>query len=428
VELKRLGLLPGAPGRPPDPPWRWLTPRGWTVLAAAVGTLLVSLIVYLHAPNHHGDIDLYRRYAEAFWSAGGLQRPLPTEYPPLALVPFTLTLIPPLPDAVSVFGLWMLLLFAAGVVLLGRLESPRVAEVAAVYLALGAYATAVGRYDLVPLALTLAAYWAARRRRFPLAYALLALGALIKLYPAALLPVVALEQYRSLGRDPLRSRPPEGVVRGVALFLGLVCGGFALARLLDPDHWLGAFTYGMWRPLQVESVGASLLWLTSLAGFWISPDRSFHSYNLVGSLDGAVGLLCDLGLLAGLAWVLWRQATGRIDLARALAGVVLVLVITDRVFSPQYLIWVLPLVAVVERDCRWSWLLVCALTTLIFPIAYGGLRPLGLGPPVTFPLWFLGPIALRNAVLVAATVRLIRGQPSPQPLAQPRGWERSPAA
>jgi hypothetical protein len=397
------------------------------VLVLAAGTLAASLFLYLNGAHHHGDIDLYHSYAHAFWLAGGLPHIIPMEYPLLAVLPFSLTMLPPVHQPVIVFGLWMLVLFVAGLMILARRESPRVAEICAVYLAVGGFATAVGRYDLVPLALTLAAYWFARSRRFLPAYTLLAAGTLLKLYPAALLPIIAIEQYRVLGRGVLRSWPPAGVLAGVAAFSAIVAAGFGIAYLMEPAGWLGPFTYGLRRPIQVESVAATLLWAGSLAGFPVKTDLSFHSFNLLGSLTGAISIICDAALLAGVAWVLWRQATGKLDLGRALVAILLIVICTGRVFSPQYLIWVLPFIAIVERRYNPAWLVVCALTTLIFPIAYSGLHTVGSAPPVEFPLWFLGAIALRNLVMVAAGVRFLAWTP-PEASLEAREWPRSSAA
>jgi hypothetical protein len=383
--------LPG-PVRP-----LWLT-RERAALGLAAGLLLVSLVWYLHGAYGHGDIDLYRRYALAFWTGAGRFRSLPAEYPILALLPFTLTLLPPLPDFVGVFGLWMLLLLAAGYLALRRRESARTAEVFAVYLALAGFATVLGRYDLVPAAAVVAAYWAARRERFELAYVLLALGALLKLYPAVLVPVVAIEQYRRLDT----ARP---VARGLALFAALVASGFALAFALDSGHWLGPFTFNAGRPLQVESVPASLLWLTGFAGLPVAADRSFNSYNLIGQAGGLIGLTADLALVGGCLLVYWRQFQRRMGFGRALALGVLVVLCTDRVLSPQYFIWALPLVAIADRDYDPVWLAICGLTTLIFPFGYDLTGVAGHPMPAEYPLYFPALIAVRNALLVVATVR-----------------------
>ncbi len=385
--------------------WR---PRERAALGLAVGALLGSLVFYMHSAYGHGDVTLYHRYAQAFWLGSPPLRSLPAEYPMLSLAAFTLSLLPPIHDFVSVFAGWMLLLFAGGWVAIRRWESARAAEVLGAYLVLGCFATVLGRFDLLPAATTVVAYWAARERRFTLAYGMLAVGTLLKLYPLFLVPIVALEQYRALGLRPLRSAPPREVIRGVALFALAVAGVFALTAALNPGGWLGPFTYNSQRPLQVESVAASLLWLTGLVGLSTAPDHSFHSYNMVGQAAGILSLLTDLGLVAGCIWVYWRQMQGRLAFGRALALCLLVIVCTDRVFSPQYLMWVLPMVVLAEPDYDGVWLAICALTTLIFPYAYDWAGLHGSGTPASYPLFFPTLIAVRNALLVLATARFLR--------------------
>jgi hypothetical protein len=378
------------------------------VLAALVATLLGSLVFYMHSAFGHGDITEYHHYAQWFWLGSSPFRSLPAEYPLLSLVPFTLTLLPPLSDYVSVFALWMLLLFVAGYLAIRRRESARVAEVVGVYLALGCFATVLGRFDLLPAAATVVAYWAVRERRFTLAYGLLAIGAVLKLYPVLLVPIVVLEQYRTLDLHPFRSTPPRQVVRGVALVGGVIVAAFAIAAVLEPSAWLGPFVYNAGRPLQVESVPASLLWLSGLLGLHVAPDHSFHSYNLVGSAAGELSLLASVGLVGGCLLVYWQQLSGRLAFGRALTLCLLVIVCTDRVFSPQYLMWVVPMVAITERDYDGVWLAICALTTLIFPYAYDLAGLHGSGTPDSYPWFFPALIAVRNALLVIATARFIR--------------------
>lgn len=381
--------------------------RTWIVLTLAVASLLASLVLYMHLPNVHGDQSLYDRYAWEFWAGHPPLRALPAEYPILALLPISLTIVPPLPDFVSVFAVWMLGLLVACLLLVARRESARAAEVLAVYVAVGAWGTALGRYDLVPAAATLAALWAVRGRRFGVAYALLAAGALLKLYPALLVPVVAIEQWRASGRGPLRGRPPRDVVAGVGLFCLLTAAGFAVAFVMDPAGWLGPFAYNASRPLQIESLPATLLWLSGFLGFQVGPDKSFGSDNLVGSLDRAIGLAAEVALVAGLVWVYAAQAAGRLRVTAAVAACLLVVVCAGRVLSPQYLLWVLPFIAIVHGRYDRLWLLVCVLTTLVFPFGYLQLHPGAPGRPASYPAFLLGLIALRNAALVVATVRFL---------------------
>ncbi|HEY4026060.1 MAG TPA: glycosyltransferase 87 family protein [Candidatus Dormibacteraeota bacterium] len=397
-------------------------------LAGLVAVLLGSLVFYMHTAFGHGDITLYHRYAQAFWLGSPRLHSLPAEYPLLSLVPFTLTLLPPLRDFVSVFALWMLVLFVAGYAAIRGRESGRAAEVCGVYLALGCFATVLGRFDLVPAAATVLAYWAARERRFTLAYGLLAVGTLLKLYPLFIVPIVVLEQYRTLKLHPLRTAPPRAVLLGLGLFFGSVAGGFAISAALNPGGWLGSFTYNAQRPLQVESVPASLLWLSGLVGLDVAPDHSFHSYNMVGTIARELSLLAELGLVGGSLWVYWRQLAGRLSFGRAITLCLLIVVCTNRVFSPQYLMWVVPMVAIMERDYDGVWLAICALTTLIFPYAYDFAGLHGSGTPSSYPWFFPALIALRNALLVVATARFARRSPLARAAAPDLARTTSPAA
>jgi len=252
------------------------------------------------------------------------------------------------------------------------------------------------------------AYWAARERRFTLAYAVLAVGTLLKLYPAFLLPIVALEHYRTLGRDPLRAAPPPQVLRGAGLFAGAVVSVFALTAVMSPDGWLGPIMYNTQRPLQVESVPASVLWFSGLMGLPTAPDHSFHSWNLVGQIDGLLGVLSELALVGGCLWIYWRQMSGRLRFGRAMTLCLLVVICTNKVFSPQYLMWVLPLVAIMDQEYDPVWLAICAVTTLIFPWGYQWAHSPGPLAATSYPLWFSALIAFRNALITVALVRFFR--------------------
>lgn len=393
------------------------------------GTQLLSINLWL-LPN--GDVDEYYQYAIDFWTAYPLFHHLPVEYPPLAIVPFTLTLLPPVPLYHTVFAVWMgalVLLAYAGML---RYGGRRRALVYAGYLLLGTAATLLARFDIVPALVTLAALWATERRRFGYAYVLLAVGILLKLYPAFLAPVVLLAHwqaateraqaegsadYEAVGisalpwrRTPLlalrrlsRSYPFRRVARGALLCGGLVLLGYAGALLLNPSGALSNLAYAGQRPLQVESTPASILWLGTLVGIPAGPDYSFTSLNYVGVLDGALKPLSALALLGGCLWVYWRQFRGRLSVGRAFAAVLCVVLVTNKLFSPQYLIWVLPVIAYVE-GFDLIWVAICFLTWLDFPIIYQLRHPI---QTVTFGAQFMPVLALRNGLLLWATVRVI---------------------
>ncbi len=400
--------------------WLWQAKLLLLEFAVLVGVLVASrMFAVANWKLPAGDVTEYHQYAQDFWLGRPPLHALPVEYPPLSIIPFSLTLLPPLPDFQSVFSWWM-----AGAVLLGyagflRFSTRRRGLVYILYLLIGADAVLLARYDIVPALVTLAALWAAERRRFALAYVLLAAGILLKLYPAFLLPVVMIAQWRAqhadagsagpAGTDGIRARLAtflrDQATRRVALGAGLCAAltvlGFAVAYVLVGAGAFTGFTYAGNRPLQVESTPASLLWLGTLVGIPAHEDFSFLSLNYVGVLDGLLKPLSALALLGGCLWVYWRQARGRLSIGQAFLACLCAVIVTNKIFSPQYLIWLLPIAATVDGFSL-VWVAICLLTTLDFPILYGMRNPIWT---VTYSWQFMPVVTLRNALLVYATLR-----------------------
>lgn len=387
---------------------RALVARARPQLQAIVllGILALLFALDLYGPSRHGDVDLYHRYAVSFWDTSHPFRALPAEYPPLAVLAFTFTALPPGTEYAGIFGFWMAGLFLAGFWLMDRLFDRRTAGLYLVYLGVGAAGTLLSRYDLMPAVLTVVALAAARRGKFTAAYVLLAVGGLLKLYPLVLVPAIAIEQQRRLGGG---LSPRRAVVGGVVRAVAVVGAGFGVAYVLAGPDAAGAIQFARGRPVQVESITASLLWLISALGPMVQFDHSFNSYNLLSTASGPVSAMVSLAMLAGLAWIVWRQARGELNLERAALALVVVLVAGNRVLSPQYMIWILPLVAIAE-GFDVLWLLIALLTTAIWPIAYlaEGLRP----PHNYYGPGFLLLIAARNLLFLIALWRLLAFSPA----------------
>ncbi|WP_169337879.1 glycosyltransferase 87 family protein [Propionicicella superfundia] len=239
------------------------------------------------------------------------------------------------------------------------------------------------RFDLVPTVLAGAAILLVRRRPSS-AGAFVGLGAAIKLTPALLvLPL--------LGRRADRRRVLTGFVAvggGLAL-LGLAVGGWD--RLVSP---LG-FQSG--RGVQIESIAATVPMLVWAAGssrysLAISPH---HAWEITGPLVGALGTVSSVAFAAGLVFVAWlgyRVVRHRIDDAGSVALVslatVAVLIVTNKVLSPQYVLWLAgPLTALValqeptasprpalspfaERNLILGMLMIAVLTQVVYPVTY----------------------------------------------------------
>ncbi len=83
---------------------------------AAVYALVVAGRMYAvtHWKLTSGDVVEYHLYAQAFWLSHPPLHQLPVEYPPLAIIPFSLTLFPPISDIQTIFSLWMAAIVVIG--------------------------------------------------------------------------------------------------------------------------------------------------------------------------------------------------------------------------------------------------------------------------------------------------------------------------
>jgi hypothetical protein len=150
--------------------------------------------------------------------------------------------------------------------------------------------------------------------------------------------------------------------------------------------FLALSPHGVWvsslrqttRPLQIETLGGGvLLALHHLFGMHLSVVTSHGSQNLSGgaadalaSIESAIEMIV---LLAIWRWFARGPAeTGR--LFRASAAAVCTFVVFGKVLSPQFLIWLVPLVVLVRgrRGLAAAVLLAlcCVLTQLWFPYRY----------------------------------------------------------
>ncbi len=425
----------------------WNTLLTGNGLVAYIPIIVAAILMFFAASwqmfEMSTDAARYQCYALTFWLGGSalkllpasqceffpldtLTQPpfhiLPLEYPPLAILPFSLGLFGPLAYYQVLFALWMALVAIFIFWLLLR-YGPRGAGLTfALYILIGGWATAEGRFDLVPAALTLLCMIVAERKRWTWAYIALAFAVLLKIYPILLLPVLFMAEQRDAQRlyHPPGSTALNGQLMALLiticgarnwrwknslLFFAIllsVTGAFALVDFHGAiGNQLGYFAV---RPVQIEATGTALLWLGAQFEFAVHAEYSFGSLNAVGALDGVVSQLSSVALVLGYAFALWLQWRGKLDLVQASIAVLLVFVATGKVFSPQYLIWIMPLLAYSNGlDGFWllCWGTISALTSVIYPYLYTRATNILLAPIVP---GFLETILARNALFVLVTI------------------------
>jgi hypothetical protein len=292
----------------------------------------------------------------------------------------------------------------------------------ALYLLIGAWATAEGRFDLFPAALTLLCLIAAERKHWTAAYIALAFGFLLKIYPILLLPALFIAEQQDarlfyIPQKPLTLKFLPGEIwltlqgirgwrwKNTFIFFCVILAVTGFFALLDfHGAILSQLSYFTNRPVQVESTISTLLWLGTLFGFPVHTTYAFGSINIVSDLGERVALVFEVLFVLGYIYTILLQWRGKLDIVQAFIALLLVFIVTGKVFSPQYLIWLIPLLAYSGAfDAFWLviWGAISILTTLIYPYLYT-LTTNGVDAPY-FP-GFIQSVTARNMLLVLLTL------------------------
>jgi hypothetical protein len=380
----------------------------------AAGPALVGIVLFVAAcaaPRigiFHGervaDLALYQEFGDRVLSGRIPYRDFSVEYPPGSLPAFVLPSLAPAAHYVSAFRATMA---ACGVVALAALavclvalhvgrrrQYASLAFAGTAPLLLGP--TMLNRFDLWPTALTEVALAAILLGFVRTGFGTLGLGATAKVYPLALLPLFALAR----GREERR--------RGLLAFVLVVAVVIVPFLLVGPGGIRFSVRNQLERPLQVESLGGSLVWLADRVGL-ASPGTigSYGSQNVTGALAHALELATGVLLVTALVavWLLYARGPREGErLAHASVAAVAAWVAFGKVLSPQYLIWLIPLVPLARsRLAAPACALLAAALALTrgwFPSRYDDVARLGDATAL---------VLARNAVLVSLFVLLALG-------------------
>jgi uncharacterized membrane protein len=328
------------------------------------------------------DVPVYEGYGRAMVGGQIPYRDFHLEYPPAALPAFLLPTIGNGSEGYrNVFDGSMLFcaLAALGAMLvclraLGRRGPPLVAALAFAALApllLGSVVRT--RFDYLPAALTVAALAALLLGRDRIGAGLLGLGAAAKVFPLVLIPIAVAYTWRRHGR-------PEAI-RCAAISAGTLLLVVLPFFVLSPGGVWKTVTLHATRGLQVESLGAAVLLAAhQLTGIGLHTVSNSGSQNLSGTgadVLAVVTMLLQLAVVVAL-WVSFaRGPADRERLVRYFAATVCAFIVLGKVLSPQFLIWLIPLVPLVagRRGLIATSLLGLALvlTQVWFPTRYWAL-------------------------------------------------------
>lgn len=189
-------------------------------------------------------------------------------------------------------------------------------------------------WDLIAVALATGATFAFLRKRPVLAGVLLGLGASAKFYPALLVIPFALELVR-------RSQKKR------AAGLALAATGAWLATNLPfmiaaPNSWFEFFRFNSARPPDWDSM------------WFVGCNFNAGGYECLSSSVPIVNAISTLTFIALVAFVWWLKVKRQPDFPRWSFGLALLILflLSNKVYSPQFSLWLLPWFALVLPDIR----------------------------------------------------------------------------
>ncbi len=387
------------------------------IIVQSIALTIVALIAFeLYTDWHDDSLDIYYTYSTKFLEGEIPYRDYDMEYPPLALLAFCLPYL--LAFGQNLTSAQYLRLYLLETVLLSLIVStivmlllkrwrpkPRgkLKPIALLTIAVAVCAPILPwRYDLFPALLTILALYLLITDK-PLASGFcigVAVG--VKLYPMVIIPVLGL--YLLTKKD------------GISLRRFMLGGGISVLTiipffLLSPNQFLSFLSYHQQRGLEVESLMSGLILLGKTLGYGSAEIvYNYTAFHLSAPYaDIALRWLPYLAtimfaLVFASCYMHFRRESGHQiiptdSLVAYTTIALLIFIATNKVFSPQYIIWILPFVPLLRFRYASLLIIIFFLTMMIFP---AGFRLL-------LDLHYLGVLLLnlRNGLLAALILWLL---------------------
>ena len=349
----------------------WIVTRLWVLLSGFEITFRLSgikLASYPTASALFSDVQLYDHWAANLTYSYFilLEQDPRWQYPPLAAVIFLLGYL----IAADTIGFVFLALIADLLIFLllikrGKKNSNSMPVVIWVMAPLVIGPIILGRFDVFPtLAAVFALLHVSSIKKFGAA---VAIGALLKVWPLLLLLAT-----------------PRGTFTRVATWF---VATFGIGSFLLSFWWNGnLFSFlssQRSRGLQIESVGALPYQIWNAGPGNVASAVQFGAIDFIAAGTSVVSLVLTLVGIALIGVLIFWRVTGRLDSAApadlALTAV-LISIVTSRVLSPQYMVWVFGILAVCafrpQQKFRRILILIfisAGLGQLIYPFLYGSL-------------------------------------------------------
>jgi hypothetical protein len=358
-----------------------------TVVLVAV-RLVVAVALLLTAPAKLGVNLLWgdsHRYGEIAQEDGRAYRDHAVEYPPITLAAIEVVAAGHEPTDPWIARDVVLLSLVADLAAAAVIGWGFGARARRTYLVLGLPVVLTGlaylRLDLISVALAASGLALCRRKRPTAGGLLLVAGAFAKLWPAVMLPVLAVQRrWRALG---------------VSLTAGAVGLGAWVAYGGGLDGPRQVLTFRGAKGWQIESLPGSI-WRLIDPGTPVNEGGAWRIGSSPAPLRWGLVLIGVAVVVA--SWV--RADRNRAPFGSAGLGAAAALVVSSALLSPQFLLWLLPAAAILPTDGRFDRVRHVALAAGVATAAVISVEV----PIYDGDLYALVVLLVRNLLLVALVV------------------------
>jgi len=403
--------------------------RNRSLVGYAIITISALFLLPALGLGRQPDVALYQTVAENLFKGEIPYRDTVVEYPPYAILIFVLPRLIP-GDYLNGFfffffltdwGLKLLLLFIG----LKNSKTLRALLPLCLYCVAALFTRFVflQRYDIFPAVICVAGIWLFSSGRYAWSGLAIAVGSGLKLYPMLFVPPLF---FLSVGRGKWKQ-----------FTVGVIGGLLPIVLLSFFVPWWRFAEFHASRGLQVESLYSSVLWLGKLLGLtevqwaavrkWLEIDGASASTILpwtrvlfIVTVISSTALVSWVGLRVSFSRFVFPPKSDRVSvpaeqqrgtslsvsqLSQLLLLPLLAFVVFNQVFSPQYMIWLLPLAALASLEGNPRSGFAISLATFLTPIIYPSL----IGNYAT-GLNLIETIVLlaRNLILVVVWILLVR--------------------
>ena len=385
--------------------------KKFTIIFLIVAIIFFAIVQTFNLPSEVSG--LYFGYAEKMASLQMPYSDFPAEYPPLAML---LIFIPRLfsfsPFTYEIaFGVMVYIALLAGLICTYKLadmysDKPRRYTNLYIILCICFFEFIIDRYDIFPTMMCLFALYFFKTNRMNLAWVMIAIGTMTKLFPALLAPIFLI--YLCMNGKK------KDALKGVGICVTIGIASMLPFLISDPETMLMFLTYHMDRGMQTESLVSSFLMLFDKMGLVeIGYHFNYGSDHIYGPIPDAIAgvMIYIMAMLIAATYVAYGMIVNKIEekntflgIALASFAVIMLFILVNKVLSAQYIIWMIPFVVIIcaimdpiwEKRTEILFACALALTQLSFAINIGGRAD----PTAPYPTIGILILVIRNIMLV----------------------------